>query len=312
MSSRPTPTLTNLIAEKIPLFAMSGALSLVTFLGYHSSGVLPTLGERPLVFRLSNALVSYAAYLQKMVWPTDLCITYPISGDRHAWQVLLSGLVVGGITGLALRARHERPYLTVGWFWYLGTLVPVIGLIQHGVQSMADHYTYLPLIGVYLAMVWLAADLAKRHATLRWAFTAPAVAAVLLLASLSWVQVGYWKDSLTLFRHTLAVTSNNAAAHHQLGIALGESGDFVAAQSQFEHALRINPLYALAHRNLAVALAMQQRWQDAAPHFAEAARLNPGDAQAQLGLRTAMARLEGTSVTDLAPVAVSQVVGAPE
>lgn len=295
-STDATATLARLVTEKLPLLMMSVALSLVTFLGYHSSGVLPTLQERSPIFRLSNAVVSYVAYLGKMVWPTDLAITYPMPSAWPVWQVLLSATAISVITGVAIRARKERPYLVVGWLWYLGTLVPVIGLIQHGVQSMADHYTYLPMVGIYVALVWLIADVVQQQQRLRWPAITATAAVLVAFSCVSWVQAGHWKDSFTVFGHAIAVTTNNSPAHHQLGVALGEAGDYVAAQSHFEHAIKISPHYSLAHVNLGSALARQKQWQDAAVHFAEAARLKPDDASAQAGLQAVLAHVGGLRI----------------
>ena len=219
-----------LLAEKLPLIALSAIFGAVTFAAQRSGGGIASAEVVPLGLRVSNALVSYVRYLGKTIWPRGLAIFYPHPLDTlPAWQVLGAALFLTAVTLTAVRQRRGHPYLLFGWLWYVGTLVPVIGLVQVGAQAMADRYTYVPAIGVFVAACWGVAALLDRlmprrpAASRRWAAILGS-AAVLLLAVATRAEAGFWRDSRTLFEHALAATKNNYTAHTGLGSALAAKG----------------------------------------------------------------------------------------
>src|SRR5436309_2616283 len=208
----------SLVVEKIPLFALVAASAVVTSVAQSHGGGVRTFTEFPIALRLSNALVSYAKYLLLAFWPNDLAVYYPYTGtDIPAWQIIGAALLLIAITAFCFFQRKIRPYLTVGWLWFLGTLVPVIGLVQVGGQTMADRYFYIPSIGLFIAIVFGLANIAERRRVAPWVSAAIANVVVLVLATLTNAQIHRWSDSFTLFEHTLAVTPPNAAIERSLG-----------------------------------------------------------------------------------------------
>jgi protein O-mannosyl-transferase len=207
-----------LILEKILLFTLSAASSVVT-LHYQKASLAP-LEALPWDLRLSNAAVSYVTYLGKAFLPRDLAVFYPFPPQIPIWQAVGSAALIIVLTGLAVWRVRKSPWLLVGWLWFLGTLVPVIGLVQVGRQAMADRYTYLPFAGLFLAMVWGLAELVAQRAVLRRALGVVAVLAVLILTAMTRSQARHWADSVTLFRHALAVTGDNDLARIGLAKAL--------------------------------------------------------------------------------------------
>lgn len=291
-SAAPGPgvALKYLVWEKAPLFILSALFCLITVYAQREVGALWSFQTLPFTDRLANALAAYAGYLGQMFWPLHLAVVYP--HPRHSlplWQGLAAGLLLAGLSFLALRQARRQPYLPVGWLWYLGTLVPVIGLVQVGRQAMADRYTYVPFIGLFIALVWGAAALAARWRAPR--FVLPVVAGLVLsgLAVCAWVQVGYWRNSISLYEHTLKVTRGNALAHANLGIALAVQGKSEQAMAHYTEALRIKPDFAEVHYNLGVALAAQGKPDQAAARFAETLRLKPSIAEAHNGLGEVLA-----------------------
>jgi tetratricopeptide (TPR) repeat protein len=255
----------NLAIEKIPLFLLSAAAGWITMGIHRKEGALTA--TMPLAWRLKNVVYSYAVYLWKAVWPTRLAVFYAHPENRlPLWQVAIAALLLLAISGLVWRHRASRP-LTVGWLWYLGTAFPMIGLIQSGRQGMADRYADLPLIGIFIAVVWLAADGAKKR-KLSPALAAATLAAILLpLIFLTHRQIAYWKDSETLFTHAVAVTTNNGLAENNLGAALMEEGHPAAAFPHFLAAVRYSPDLASAHYNLGVLLHKQNQLPEAANQY---------------------------------------------
>jgi hypothetical protein len=225
-----------LLVEKLPLLALSAASSLIT-LRYQQTSLAP-LDVVPWSLRAANALISYAAYLGKLFLPRHLAVFYPIPLAIPAWKVAGAALLLIALTALAVWRARREPWLLTGWLWFLGTLVPVIGLVQVGRQAMADRYTYIPSIGLFLAVVWSVAGLLKEH---RAALATAAGIVILALAAMTRVQIGYWSDSATLFRHALAVTGDNYLAHIGLGKALMGEKDCEGAAEQFRAALAQYP-----------------------------------------------------------------------
>jgi tetratricopeptide (TPR) repeat protein len=286
-SGRFPPTgIRRLVAEKVPLLGLAAASCAVTLYAQQRGGaVLPT-DLLPVRVRLGNALVSYVRYLGHMLWPQDLAVFYPYFPDRwHASQVAGAGLLLAGVTLTALAQARRRPYLLVGWLWYLGALVPVIGLVQVGSQSMADRYTYVPLIGVFIVLVWGLADLAGSLRT-----PTPAVAGVGAVVAAgclagTWVQTGYWRDSLSLWEHAVRATAFNYIAHNNLGVTLRDQGRLADAAAEFQRAAQIHPGYADAEANLGAVLARRRQLPEAASHLSAALRIDPrkADTYADLG-----------------------------
>ncbi|MGD8995253.1 MAG: tetratricopeptide repeat protein [Syntrophobacterales bacterium] len=264
-----------LVWEKIPLFALAAISIVVTFAAQQQGGALKSLEAFPLTTRIANALISYLSYIGKMIWPHNLAVYYPHSGSIPVWQAAGAGLTLICVTVLVIWIARKRPYLAVGWLWYLGTLVPVIGLVQVGSQAMADRYTYLPLVGLFIALAWgvpcLFAGWRHRQSML-------AILATIVLVSFTvctWLQLRHWQNSITLFQHTLQVTTNNHFAHNNLGVALAQDGRLNEAISHYSEALRLKPGAFEVHNNLANALAAQGSVNEAIQHYFEALRLEP-------------------------------------
>ena len=206
------------------------------------------------------------------------------------WQAAGAGLLLVIISVMVLRTSRRHPYLMVGWLWYLGTLVPVIGLVQAGVQAMADRFTYVPLIGLFIMMAWWIPDLLAGWRHRRIAFSLVASATISISMIFSWAQIQLWKNGLTLYEHTLGVTHNNWLIHNNLGLTLMEGGRLTEAVRHYSEALRINPDYVEAHNNLGIALARQGELQKTVKHFSEAVRIKPEFAKAHNNLGIALAR----------------------
>ena len=243
-------SISKLVLEKIPLFALSAASAILTVLAQQSGGAMRSTLQFSFAVRLENAVVAYAMYLWKMLWPAKLAPLYPHPGDSLAgWQVGLSLFVLLAITGIVVQLRSRR-YLAVGWLWFLGTLVPVIGLIQVGDQAMADRYAYIPLIGIFLMIAYGAADLVSTK-KLTKAMPTAAAACILFAIGLATIhQLGYWAHNDELWSHTLAVTHNNFIAEDNLGGALVLAGKTEEAYPHFQAAAAINPRDPMSHSNL--------------------------------------------------------------
>jgi tetratricopeptide (TPR) repeat protein len=276
-----------LVAEKAPMFLMAGASSIITFMAQQSGGAVTKLSGYPLGLRVENALVSYARYIGKMLWPAGLALPYPYpDGGIPVWQVAGALLVLALTTYAAIRAAKKFPYFLVGWFWYLVSLVPVIGLVQVGGQAMADRYTYITLIGLYIITAWGVTDLASWFAArfgregamsgpIRSALAPLGLIVIVGLAVCARAQVGYWRDSIALFTHTLAVTGDNYLAHNQLGVACGAAGDPRRAAGEFRKAIELAPDYALAHYNLGGTLVENGKLSEAVAEYQKAIGLAP-------------------------------------
>jgi tetratricopeptide (TPR) repeat protein len=271
-----------LLAEKLPLFAL--AVATIPLVVRAEGNFVQTLEQFPIAIRLQNVLVSYVRYLAMTFWPTNLAILYPHPRGRILmWQPIAAGLVLAALTLGALGSSRRRPYLLVGWLWYLGTLVPVIGFVQIGLQAVADRYTYVPLIGVFLALVWGLADLVRgRLAPLAVGAVAGGVLAA--CAVQSWLQLGYWRNSITLWQHALEVAEDNYVARDALGLALAAQGRLDEGRQQLLRSLELNPHSAPTHGNLALVLERQGQLEEAAQQFQESLRIKPDSALAHTGL----------------------------
>lgn len=265
-------------SEKLPLLVLSAMSCIVTYVAQSSGGAMPPSEQVPIGWRISNAVVSYVAYLWKTIWPSPLAVFYPhpaaVDAAIPAWEIVGALLLFGGISFATYRQRH-RPYLAVGWLWYLGTLVPVIGLVQVGGQAMADRYTYVPLIGIFIAAAWGVPEALAgwRYRSLTLGSTAVAVVVAFSLAA--WGQVKHWKDSPSLFSHALAVTEKNWLAWNNLGLFHLSNGRAREAIPDFMESLRFRPQGANAWNYLGVAYLRLGRPQQSVEYFSESVRRNP-------------------------------------
>lgn len=241
--------------------------------------------------RATHALVSYATYLVQMIWPTRLAVFYPLPASEPGITVVLAGLLVGGVSALAVVTARRQPYLLAGWLWYLIALLPVSGVMQVGGQGMADRFTYIPLTGVFVMFVWGLSDLAARRPAFGPALLAAAAIALVACAFVAHRQVGYWLNSETLWRHALDVTTDNYRAHNALGSILSQQGRADEAMTHFREAVRLEPAYADAHTNLGAELAKQGRTGDAIAEYRDALRAAPGLGLAHNNLGLAYASL---------------------
>ena len=274
--------LVRLVLEKIPLFALAGALIVVTFMSSRHMGIIIPAETLPLWVRIQNAITSYVVYIQKMFLPLGLAVFYPFAKTTPLWKMGISCITLIAVTGLVVGFAKRKPYLAVGWFWYLGTLIPVIGLIQQGLwPAFADRFAYIPLIGLFIATVWGFSDLVARSKNFQTVGFALGSLAVLTMGTAAWVQAGYWRNSVTLFRRAVAVTQGNYLAHYNLGVALYNSGRFDEGLFHCNEALRLDPNDEKAHLSVGSALVHLGRWEDALSHFREALRINPASSIAR-------------------------------
>jgi len=286
---RRLPLPARLALEKVPLLVLAAVSCAVTV--WAQAEALVPIEYFPLWWRMENALVCYVAYLGQLFYPVGLVIVYPRPGlNLPHWWSLGAFLVLGGITAAVLLWRRTCPYLLVGWLWYLGMLVPVIGLIQIGTQAIADRYTYLPQIGLGIALAWAVADGCRSSRRRRWVC---GVASMLLLAVLmgwAWRQASFWRDSETLWTRALACTSRNSIARNGLGATLLAQRRFDEAIPQFQQSVDITPDYFAAYANLGTALQSRGRINEAITQYRKALELKPNDANLHSSLATALAR----------------------
>jgi protein O-mannosyl-transferase len=277
-----------LLKEKLPFFALAAASCVVTYRAQRGGDTMIPLENLPPELRIANSFLVYARYLGKLLWPTDLAVFYPLSLKPSATAVAGAVVLILGITAAVIWQARREPWLVTGWFWYLGTLVPVIGLVQVGGQAMADRYTYIPGTGLFVMLCW---SIPSRLVQQRIFKTVAGITAGAVLAACAWrsaVQVGYWQNSETLFRHTLDVTQDNGLAHYTLGAALGHAGRYEEAIKQYEQALRIKPDNFDAQNNLAGTLARVRRVSEAIEHWEQALRAKPDNAEVHYNLGIAL------------------------
>ena len=276
-----TGRLRALLWEKIPFFALAAAACVVALATQKQDGRRDGGGNPPLGARVGNALISYCRYLAKLCWPKDLAssIRFPGigRGSRCGWRARL----LAGVSVLLILQRRRYPFFLMGWLWYLGTLVPVIGLVQVGEQAMADRYLYIPSLGVLIIVIWGLCELTRRWRYQWMLLSVSGSAALLLCLPLTRRQLAYWRGNETLFRHATEAIENNHLAHNNLGLLYLDEGQTDAAISQFQTALALKPNYPEAHNNLGVALDKQGRKDEAIRQFQEALRLNSDYIQAR-------------------------------
>ena len=277
-----------LLLEKLPFVVLAFGASLVTVLVHHYAGAIAPVSSVSVAARVENAFVSYATYLRQTVWPTDLAMPYLHQGHWPLFPVMLSLVVVGGLSAGALWFGRRRPYLLVGWLWFLGTLVPVIGLIQWGNQAMADRFTYLPSVGLFIGFAWGLGELCTRWHLPRVAVVVGSVAVLAALGGRARNQLGYWRDSETLFRHTIQVTRGNYVAYDCVGSALERAGHTEEALRYLQEAVRLEPRYPEARYDLGTALLRKGELEEAVRHLTAAVKYNPTGANAYINLGKAL------------------------
>ena len=281
--------ISRLLAEKVPLVLLSAISAGVTLFVQRQLVGLPA--DLPLRWRLTNAVTSCVVYIRQMFWPTRLAVFYPHpESSTPVWLLALTIALLAILTLLAIALRNRAPYLFTGWFWYVIMLVPVVGIVQVGWQGHADRYTYLPQIGLYLTVVWAISDLAAKGQIQRSIVGVAAVAVITIFAGTARTQAGHWRNSETLWRHTLAVTGENDVAENNLGIVLLAQGKVDDAIAHFEAALSLRPANAPAHANLAKAFLQQARFEQATAHAHQLLELEPDNQEARNVLGTIFAR----------------------
>ncbi len=318
----------SVIIEKLPLIAISAAASYLTMISAHNQGGvkgiggLVTLESIPIGFRIANALVSYLQYIKLLFWPLNLSVYYPYPESLPHWQVGVSAVVIFTLSWLAFQRKEQTPWFFVGWFWYLGTLVPVIGIVQLGGQALADRYIYVPAVGIFIVLVWGITALGSRERSSATLLILLTVVGIIVMAFNTWMQVQHWRNSLQLFTYTTRMTPDYAVAQNNLGMALAQNGkpeqaiphiqkaialhpEFAEAYNNlgnvlsmegkndaaiecYLHALRISPEYAEAHNNLGIVLFTQDKKAEAVRHFRQALQIDPDypDARHNLAIAT--------------------------
>jgi Tfp pilus assembly protein PilF len=267
----PALSLSRAVVEKVPLLALSAASAVVTVYAQSLGGAMRFGNTLSIVLRFENAIRAYAVYVWKAFFPIGLAPIYPHPGDTGdpilLWQIALAAAFLVVVSLLVWRKRGSAPYLLVGWLWFLGTLVPVIGIVQVGTQAMADRYAYIPLIGIFVMAVWSVADFTERGETSRHWAVAISVIVLATFSFLTWRQLGFWHTNLDLWAHTAAVTSNNFPAEANLGVALVQADHFDDAAPHFKNAIRMYTLDPTGYANIGADLQQQGRLQDAITYY---------------------------------------------
>ncbi len=281
-----------IIIEKIPFFALAAVSSVITFLVQQSGGAVTYFSALPLRSRVANAFLSYAKYIGRLFLPRDLAVFYPFDVSViQPSQVVLCALLMVVVSVLAVRFRRKQKYLFVGWFWFVGTLFPVIGLVQVGQQSLADRYTYIPYIGLFIIIAWGLPELFSKWPQREIALGLSMVIVLTTLGICSHRQASFWKNGFTLFSHAVSVTRNNYIALDNLGTAYSNIGRYQDAVESYKQAIKISPGYADAYYNLGVASGQLGRYQDAIEAYKQAIKLNPDYVKAYINLGVDYSRL---------------------
>jgi hypothetical protein len=264
-----------LLREKIPLFALAALSCIVTYVAQKRGGsVVSFEGIGPGV-RIANAFVSYIIYIGKTIWPNNLAVYYPHPGLWPLWQTLGAVLLLIAVTISVIRTAKRLPYLTMGWLWFTGTLVPVIGIVQVGGQAMADRYTYIPLIGLFVMAAWGIPELLKKWRYRKEALFASSALILPWFFIVTWTQAGYWRNNIVLYDHSLKVTSHNHVIHCDRGVAYDKVGNYAQAISDYDRAIEINPEYAEAYYNRGVAYAKLGNLRQAISDYDRTVEINP-------------------------------------
>jgi tetratricopeptide (TPR) repeat protein len=272
---KPVDSAIRLLLEKTPLFLLAAASSIVTFIAQRQGRNVASFEAVPFLTRVANAIVAYVDYIEKMFWPSNMAVLYPYPNSVSLWKIGFSCTILITVSLMVLRYVKQRPYLMIGWLWYLGTLVPVIGLVQVGNQYMADRYSYIPYIGLFIMIAWGVPGLLKqwRYKKIGIAITTTVIFTILM--TITSLQARHWKNSIALFNHALKVTADNFLAHNNLGTALAEQGRIDEAIDHWLEAIRIKPDYETPYNNLGLAYEKQGRIEEAVQNYVKALRINP-------------------------------------
>ncbi len=279
-----------LVKEKIPFFVLSLLSVAITIYAQHKGTAIKTLEMIPLGPRIENAAIATVTYMTQLLWPHDLAFYYPFTLDLPPWKFIGSVVILLTMTASVLWAARRHPYLVLGWLWFLITLVPVIGLVQVGEQAMADRYTYIPYTGLFIMLAWGVPALTRAWPHRQTLHALLAAVALLALVLVSWQQIGYWRDGVSLFTHALQVTSNNGVAHNSLGAAYMTNGDLDAAAHEFQEALGLNPNFYDARNNLGLAFERKGDLDTAIAAYRTAVAINPDSLAAHLTLGVALGK----------------------
>jgi tetratricopeptide (TPR) repeat protein len=277
-----------LTAEKIPFIVISIASSVITFLGQQSSKAVISFAQFPLKFRIGNAFISYARYIEKMIWPSRLAVFYPHPYETVSVSyVVISAILLLAVTILVIRFAKNHRYLVTGWFWYLGTLIPVIGIVQVGLQAYADRYTYIPYIGLFIMLAWGLPQLLSKLIYRKIALGLSMAIVLTTFGICAHRQVSFWNNSITLFSHAIEATQNNYIAYNNLGNAYNGIGRYQEAIEEFRQAIKIRPYYADAYYNLGLAYGNLSHHTEAIEAFKQVIKIKPDDAEAYYNLGNA-------------------------
>jgi tetratricopeptide (TPR) repeat protein len=283
--------LPRLLREKLSFFLLAFAASIVTYAVQKNGGAVSSVTDFSISRRIANALVAYAAYLSKTIWPVNLSAVYPMPLQLHVGQIFLCAALLGILTVLFAMFARNRPFVVTGWLWFVGTLVPVIGLVQAGAQAMADRYMYIPSIGLFVLIVWGLESFLSARVSNKPIFIAASVVTLSACVVCTHIQLGYWRSSETLFRHAVAVVPDNYLAYDNLGKALQDQGRKDEAISCWNKAVLLAPQYAQAQYNLGTVLLEQGKEEEAILHLKAAVKAAPGDANAHQNLGNAYLKL---------------------
>jgi tetratricopeptide (TPR) repeat protein len=269
-----------LLLEKVPLLALAALSSVITYIAQQRGDALLSINKLPMYDRIANAFVSYFIYIEKMIWPSNLAVLYPYPRLLPLWQVLGAIVILMTMTLTVFWLAKRFPYLAVGWFWYVGTLVPVIGIVQVGSQARADRYTYLPLVGLSIMLAWGMPALLQKWRYRKAVFITLSVLSFFCLSIVTWVQVGYWQNSITLYNHTLNVTDHNSIIYYNRGASYKNLGNQKQEINDYDKAIEINPNYAEVYNNRGVSYANLGNYKQALIDFNRAIEINPHFAEA--------------------------------
>jgi len=264
-----------LLWEKLPFFLAAIIICFVTLWAQRSAGALAPLTFVAMGERFANVVVAYVRYIAHMVWPFHLSVFYPLQRAIPSWKIIGALSVLGIATIVSFRQSRRQGAIIVGWLWFLGTLVPVIGLVQVGSQSMADRYAYIPMIGLFIMMAWAIPDFTARDPVKRMWICSGVVALVVGLMVLSWGQTRYWQNSATLFRRVVCVTPESAMGHYNLALSLENKGELAPAIDHYREAIRLNPGHIEARMNLGLILSEAGKLQEAIRQYVKAYRMEP-------------------------------------
>jgi tetratricopeptide (TPR) repeat protein len=277
-----------IIIEKIPFFVLAAVSSVITFIAQKVSGAVININALPLQSRVANAIVSYTRYIGKLVWPSNLAVFYPFDAEGFLFRrAMLCALLLVGISFLVICFGRKQKYLPVGWFWFVGTLVPVIGLVQVGGQALANRYTYISYIGLFIMIAWGLPELLSKWPYRKIALGLSMVIVLTILGICAHQQVSYWNNGTSLFTHAIKVTQDNYFAHYGLGISYKNLGCHQDAIESYKQAIKIRPDYDEAYNDLGISYFILGRYQDAIEAYKQAIRINPDLAKAYNNLGNA-------------------------